>query len=152
MWQGIDNEKCTYLQAGKSSSQVRAGRKGSRNWRDMGRMRPTMSAAAAKVFAKGPGASLTDMEKMRTMASSRYWPSYMDHGWDRRARRVSRGEKEVSSEEMDEVGDCLLRMRERVALHLRRTRWGMKLGRADRPGIFFAPWSMSEVVWSMKAR
>jgi hypothetical protein len=152
MGQGIDRNGTTYLQAGNSRSHVNAGRNGRRNWREMGNMRPSIRAAAAKVFAKGPGASLTDMEKMSTMARRRYWPSYMDHGWVRSARRVSRGEKEVSSEEMDEVGDCLLRMRERVALHLRRTRCGMKLGRADRPGIFFAPWSMSEVEWSRKAR
>jgi hypothetical protein len=76
----------------------------------------------------------------------------MLHGWVRRLRSVSEGEKEVSSEARDDVGDCLLRMRERVALHFLRTRWGMKPGRADRPGIFFAPDSMSAVLWSRKAR
>lgn len=118
----------------------------------MGKMRPTINVVAAKVFAKGPGASLTDMTNMSTTARNRYWASYMDHGWVRRARRVSRGSKEVSSEEMDEVGDCLLRMRERVALHLRRKRCGTKLGSEDSPGIVLEPWSMSEVEWSRKAR
>lgn len=110
-----------------------------------------MSSAAVNVFAKGPGTSMTEREKMATMARIRYWPSYMDHGCVRSERRVSAGEKEVSSEVMDDVGDCLLRMRERVALHFLRTRWGMKLGRADKPGTF-ALESMSEVDCSRYAR
>jgi hypothetical protein len=40
---------------------------------------------------------------------------------------VSFGLKEVSSELMEEVGDCLLRIRDLVALHFRRTRWGMNV-------------------------
>lgn len=125
----------TYLQLENRSNQVKAGRNGRRNWRVMGSSRPSISSAAVKVFAKGPGSSLTDREKMAIMAKIRYWPSYMDHGWARRERKVSAGEKEVSSEAMDEVGDCLLCMRDFVALHFRRRRWGMKVGRTDKPGI-----------------
>jgi hypothetical protein len=142
----------TYLQLEKRSSQVRAGRNGRRNCRVMGSTRPPMSRAAAKVFAKGPGASETDREKMAMMASIRYCPSYIDQGCVRSERSVSAGEKEVSREAMDDVGDWRPRIRERVALHFLRTRCGMKLGRADRPGSFFAPESMSAVELSRKAR
>lgn len=140
------------MQLENNRSHVKAGRNGSKNWREIGRTRPSISRAAANVFAKGPGASETDREKIATIAKIKYWPSYMDHGWVRSERSVSAGEKDVSREESDEVGDCLLRMRERVALHFRRTRCGMKLGRAESPGIFFAPESMSAVEWSRKAR
>jgi hypothetical protein len=126
----------TYLQLENRSNHVKAGRNGRRNWRVMGNSRPSMSRAAVNVFAKGPGSSLTDKEKMAIMAKIKYWPSYMDHGCERSERSVSAGEKEVSSEAMDDVGDCLLCMRDFVALHLRRTRWGMKLGRADNPGMW----------------
>ena len=133
-----------YLQLENRSSHVRAGRNGRRNCLDMGRTRPPMRRAAAKVLAKGPGASLTERAKMATMARIRYWPSYMLQGWVRSERRVSAGEKEVSREAMDDVGDWRLRMRDLVALHFLRTRWGMKLGRAERPGTcaresFWAP-------------
>jgi hypothetical protein len=60
----------------------------------------------------------------------------MDQGWVRKLRSVSEGDHEVSSEAIDDVGDWRLRMRDLVALHFRRTRWGMKLGRAERPGTF----------------
>jgi len=135
---GAVGMRTTYLQLENRSSQVNAGRKGSRNCREMGSTRPSMSSAAAKVFAKGPGDSLTDSEKMATMARIRYWPSYIDHGCVRSERSVSAGEKDVSREAMDDVGDCLLRIRERVALHFLRTRCGMKLGSADSPGSFAA--------------
>lgn len=95
-----------------------------------------MSRAETKVFAKGPGASLTEREKMATMARMRYWPSYMDHGCVRSERSVSAGEKDVSREAMDDVGDWRLRIRERVALHLRRMRCGTKLGSTESPGSF----------------
>jgi len=101
----------------------------------IGSNKPSMSRAAVNVFAKGPGSSLTDREKMAIIAKIKYWPSYIDHGCERSERSVSAGEKEVSSEAMDDVGDCLLCIRDFVALHFRRTRWGMKLGRADNPGI-----------------
>jgi hypothetical protein len=104
----------------------------------MGRHRPVIKRVATKVFAKGPGASLTESEKMATMARKRYWASYMDHGCVRRLRRVSDGDNEVSRDAMDDVGDWRLRMRDLVALHFLRTRWGMKLGRADRPGSFMS--------------
>lgn len=113
----------------------------------MGRTRPPISRAAAKVFAKGPGASLTEREKMATMARMRYWPSYMLHGWVRSERSVSAGEKEVSREAMDDVGDWRLRMRDLVALHFLRTRCGMKAGRADRPGTF-----ARENFWALSSR
>lgn len=102
----------------------------------MGRQRPVNSRPATKVFAKGPGASLTDKEKMATMARNRYCASYIDHGWVRSDFSVSEGEKEVSSEAMDEVTVWRLRMRDLVALHFLRTRCGMKLGRDERPGTF----------------
>ena len=111
-----------------------------------------MRAAAANVFANGPGASDTERAKMATMASIRYWPSYMDHWWVRSDRSVWAGENDVSSDASDDVGDCLLRIRERVALQFLRTRWGMKLGSADRPGSFFAPDMMSAVELSRNAR
>lgn len=100
----------------------------------MGRHKPVMSRVAINVFANGPGASLTEREKMATMARKRYWASYMDHEWERRERRVSEGEKDVSSEVIDDVGDWRPRMRDLVALHFLRTRWGIRLGRAERPG------------------
>jgi hypothetical protein len=106
-----------------------------------------MSSVAINVFAKGPGDSLTDREKMSTMASSRYWPSYMDHGCVRNERSVSAGEKLVSSEVMEDVGDWRLRMRERVARHFLRTRCGIRVGRADRPGTFVRA---ILVVWSSR--
>jgi hypothetical protein len=104
-----------------------------------------MSMADMKVLAKGPGASDTDNAKIATMARNKYWPSYTDHGCVRSERSVSAGEKDVSSEASDDVGDCLLRMRERVALHFLRTRCGMKLGSAASPGIFFEAANMSAV-------
>jgi hypothetical protein len=111
-----------------------------------------MSRPATNVFAKGPGASLTDREKMATMARNRYCASYMDHGCVLRALIVSDGENDVSSPAMDDVTDWRLRIRDLVALHFRRTRWGMKLGSADRPGTFVRD-SMS-ALWelSRKAR
>jgi hypothetical protein len=65
----------TYLQLENRNSHVRVGSNGRRNWRVMGRHRPVMSRPATNVFAKGPGASLTDREKMATMARNRYWAS-----------------------------------------------------------------------------
>lgn len=62
----------TYLQLEKRNSQVRVGSNGSRNWRVMGRHKPVMSSVATNVLAKGPGASLTEREKMATMARNRY--------------------------------------------------------------------------------
>lgn len=106
-----------------------------------------MSSAAANVLAKGPGASLTERANMATMARMRYWPSYMDHGWVRSERRVSAGEKEVSSEAMDDVGDWRLRMRDFVALHFLRTRWGMNAGRAESPGTV-----ARENFWALSSR
>tara|TARA_R110002003_G_scaffold104_44_gene8611 strand:- start:31860 stop:32216 length:357 start_codon:yes stop_codon:yes gene_type:complete len=102
----------------------------------MGRHKPVMSRPATNVFANGPGASLTDREKMATMARNRYCASYIDHGCVRNDLNVSEGEKDVSSPAMDDVTDWRLRMRDLVALHFLRTRWGIKLGRAESPGTF----------------
>ena len=102
----------------------------------MGRQRPVMSRPATNVFANGPGASLTDREKMATMARKRYWASYMDHGCVRSDLSVSEGDRDVSSEAMDDVTDWRLRILDLVALHFLRMRWGMKLGSAERPGTF----------------
>lgn len=118
----------------------------------MGKHNPVMSSVATKVFAKGPGASLTEREKMATMARNRYCASYMDQGWVRRLRSVSEGFHDVSSEEMDDVGAWRLRMRDLVALHFLRTRWGMKLGRADRPGTFVRASMSAAALLSRKAR
>jgi hypothetical protein len=63
------------LQLENSSSQVKAGRNGRRNCREIGSRRPSMSSAAVKVFANGPGASETESEKMAIIARMRYWPS-----------------------------------------------------------------------------
>jgi hypothetical protein len=109
------NRGQTYLQLENSRSHVNAGRKGSRNWREMGSTRPAMSSAATNVFAKGPGVSMTERAKMATMARMRYWPSYMDHGCVRSDRSVSAGEKDVSRLAIDDVTDVRDRMRERVA-------------------------------------
>ena len=118
----------------------------------MGRHRPVMSRPATNVFANGPGASLTEREKMATMARNRYWASYIDHGCVRSDLSVSEGEKDVSSEAMDDVTDWRLRILDFVALHFLRMRWGMKLGRAESPGTLVRA-SMSEA-WelSRKAR
>lgn len=90
------------------NSQVSVGSNGSKNWRVAGIRTPHRSAVAANVFAKGPGASLTDSEKMAMMARKRYWASYMLQGWVRRALIVSDGDHEVSSEAMDDVTDWRL--------------------------------------------
>jgi hypothetical protein len=126
----------TYLQLENRSTQVRVGSSGRRNWRVMGRHRPVMSRPAIKVFANGPGASLTDRAKMATMARNRYCASYIDHGCVRSDLSVSEGDSDVSSPAMDDVTDWRLRIRDLVARHLRRMRCGMKLGSADRPGTF----------------
>jgi len=111
-----------------------------------------MSRPATNVFANGPGASLTDREKMATMARNRYCASYMDHECVRSDLSVSAKDSDVSSEEMDEVADWRLRIRDLVALHFLRTRWGIKLGSAERPGTFVRE-SMSEACeLSRKAR
>jgi hypothetical protein len=102
----------------------------------MGRHRPVMSRPATKVFANGPGASLTDREKMATIARNRYCASYIDHGCVLSALIVSDGEKDVSSPAMDDVTDWRLRILDLVALHFLRMRWGIKLGSAERPGTF----------------
>ena len=115
----------TYLQLLNRNSHVNVGNNGSKNWRVAGIRTPHRSAVAANVLAKGPGASLTDSEKMAMMARNRYCASYMLQGWVRRALIVSEGDHEVSSEAMDDVTDWRLCMRDLVALHFRRTRWGM---------------------------
>ena len=126
----------TYLQLLNRKSHVSVGSSGRRNCREMGRHKPVMSRPATNVFANGPGASLTDREKMATMARNRYCASYIDHGCVRNDLNVSEGEKDVSSPAMDDVTDWRLRMRDLVALHFLRTRWGIKLGRAESPGTF----------------
>lgn len=142
----------TYFALENRSSHVNVGSNGRRNWRVMGRHKPVMSRVATNVFANGPGASLTDSEKMATMARNRYWASYMDHGCVRRERSVSEGDSEVSRPAMDDVGAWRLRMRDLVALHFRRTRWGMRLGRADRPGTFVRESMSAAALLSRNAR
>ena len=115
----------TYLQLLNRNSHVNVGNNGSKNWRVAGIRTPHRSAVAANVLAKGPGASLTDSENMAMMARNRYCASYMLQGWVRRALIVSEGVHEVSSEAMDDVTDWRLCMRDLVALHFLRTRWGM---------------------------
>lgn len=101
------------------------GSNGSKNCRVTGIRMPVKRAVAANVLANGPGASLTESEKMATMARNRYCASYMLQGWVRRALIVSEGDHEVSREAIDDVTDWRLCMRDLVALHFRRTRWGM---------------------------
>lgn len=117
--------KMTYLQLLNRNSHVNVGSNGSKNWRVTGTRIPAKSAVAANVFANGPGASLTDSEKMATIARNRYCASYMLQGWVRRAFIVSDGDSEVSREAIDDVTDWRLCMRDLVALHFLRTRWGM---------------------------
>ena len=142
----------TYLQLEKRNSQVRVGSNGSRNWRVMGKQSPVMSSVAINVFANGPGASLTEREKMATIARKRYWASYIDHEWVRSERSVSEGEKDVSSEAIEDVGVWRLRIRDLVALHFRRTRWGIRLGKAERPGTFVRESISEAALLSRKAR
>lgn len=111
-----------------------------------------MSSVATNVLAKGPGDSLTEREKMATMARNRYWASYMDQGCVRRERSVSEGDSDVSRPAMDDVGAWRLRMRDLVARHFRRTRWGMKLGRAARPGTEVRASMSAAALVSRKAR
>jgi hypothetical protein len=147
-----DKAGATYLQLLKRNSQVRVGSNGRRNWRVMGKHRPVMSSVATNVFANGPGASLTESEKMARIARNRYCASYSDHEWVRSERSVSEGEKDVSSEAMDDVGVWRLRMRDLVALHLRRTRCGIKLGRAESPGTVVRESMSAAAPVSRKAR
>lgn len=142
----------THLQLEKRNSHVRVGSNGRRNCRVMGIHRPVMSSVAMNVLAKGPGASLTEREKMARMARKRYWASYMLQEWVRRERRVSEGEKDVSRPAMDDVGAWRLRMRDLVALHFLRTRWGIRLGRAERPGTFVRDSMSAAVLLSRNAR
>src|SRR5690242_8290931 len=102
------NSRMTYLQLLNRNSHVNVGSNGSRNWRVAGTRTPHRSAVAANVFGKGPGASLTDSEKMAMMARNRYCASYMLQGWVRRALIVSEGESDVSREAMDDVTDWRL--------------------------------------------
>ena len=145
-------KRITYLQLEKRNSHVRVGSNGRRNCRVMGIHRPVMSSVAMNVLAKGPGASLTEREKMARMARKRYWASYMLQEWVRRERRVSEGEKDVSRPAMDDVGAWRLRMRDLVALHFLRTRWGIRLGRAERPGTFVRDSMSAAVLLSRNAR
>ena len=148
----LDKKDDTYLQLEKRNSQVRVGSNGRRNCRVMGKHRPVMSSVAMNVLAKGPGASLTEREKMAMMARKRYWASYMDQEWVRSERSVSEGEKDVSRPAMDDVGAWRLRMRDLVALHFLRTRWGIRLGRADRPGTEVRESMSDAVLLSRNAR
>lgn len=145
-------KRITHLQLEKRNSHVRVGSNGRRNCRVMGIHRPVMSSVAMNVLAKGPGASLTEREKMARMARKRYWASYMLQEWVRRERRVSEGEKDVSRPAMDDVGAWRLRMRDLVALHFLRTRWGIRLGRAERPGTFVRDSMSAAVLLSRNAR
>lgn len=129
-------EDVTYLQLENRKSHVRVGSNGRRNCLVIGRHKPVISSVARNVLANGPGASLTDKEKMATMARKRYCASYIDHECVRRERSVSEGDHEVSSEAIDDVGAWRLRILDLVALHFLRTRWGIKLGKAERPGTF----------------
>lgn len=65
----------TYFALENKKSHVNVGSNGRRNWRVMGRQRPVIRRVARKVFANGPGASLTEREKMATMARNRYCAS-----------------------------------------------------------------------------
>lgn len=65
----------TYLQLLNKNSHVNVGSNGSKNCRVIGSNRPVKSAVAANVFANGPGASLTDSEKMATIAKNKYCAS-----------------------------------------------------------------------------
>jgi hypothetical protein len=144
--------RVTYLQLENRSTHVSVGSRGRRNCRVMGRHKPVMSRPAINVFAKGPGASLTDRAKIATMARNRYWASYMDQGWVRSDLSVSEGDSDVSSPAMDDVTDWRLRMRDLVALHFLRMRWGMKLGSAERPGTFVRDSMSAACELSRKAR
>lgn len=73
--QGFKDGGSTYFALENKSSHVSVGSNGRRNWRVIGRHRPVMSSVATNVFANGPGDSLTEREKMATMARNRYCAS-----------------------------------------------------------------------------
>jgi hypothetical protein len=140
------------LQLLKRNSHVRVGSNGRRNCRVIGKHSPVISSVAKNVFANGPGASLTDSEKMARIARNRYCASYIDHEWVRNERSVSEGENDVSSEAIDDVGACRLRIRDLVALHFLRTRCGIRLGRAESPGTFVRESMSAAALLSRNAR
>jgi hypothetical protein len=76
----------------------------------------------------------------------------MDHGCVRSDLSVSEGDKEVSRPAMEDVADWRLRMRDLVALHFLRTRWGIKLGSAERPGTVVRESMSAACELSRKAR
>jgi hypothetical protein len=90
----------------------------------MGRRREQRSRVAIEVLPNGPGDWMMVKEKKPRIRSSRYWKSYIVQRWDWSDRRVSTGENEVCSVEMEEVGDMRLRSFERI---LRRIRCGTSI-------------------------
>jgi hypothetical protein len=65
----------TYRALKKKTSQVRMGRKGSRNWRVTGTSRPIMTSEDTPIFTMGLGAWLMERQKMPIRIRIRYWPS-----------------------------------------------------------------------------
>jgi len=59
----------------KNNSQVKMGSAGKKNCLVIGIKSASMSADAAPVLRRGPGAWLTEREKMAMMISMRYCPS-----------------------------------------------------------------------------
>ena len=94
-------------------SQAAIGKKGRKNCRVMGRTREVSSSDATAVLTNAPGCSIMHSEKIPSMASIRYWPSYAVHRCDCKDRRVSAGEKEVCRVVIVEAGDCRFRSFER---------------------------------------
>lgn len=68
-----------------------------------------MSNVKTEVFTRGPGISITLRENMPRINSNRYWKSYGVQLWPCSDLRVSTGENEVWSDDIDEVGDNRLR-------------------------------------------
>jgi hypothetical protein len=65
----------TYRALKKKSNQVKIGSAGKKNCLVIGISNMSMSSDAAPVFIMGPGAWLTDSEKMAIMISIKYCPS-----------------------------------------------------------------------------
>jgi hypothetical protein len=112
------------------------GKKGRKNWRVRGISRLSMRRVATKVFANGPGLSITQSEKIPRMARKMYCASQTLHWCFFRLLRVSAGFREVSRLVIEAVVGWFDRSLVLVERNLRRRRCGMMVGREMPPGSF----------------